>query len=365
MVVRRALVLVLAIAALVLSGFLAAGAKPLALKPAATTTTTATGTAPGGLSVSEAVEGNGNIDVAAQGPNHSLYFYWQIGGTWRGPLGIGGAGTAYSAPSLTIEPNGNLDIVVQGPGNSLNHFWQIGGTWSGPLGIAGSGGATWSSPSLGVDPGAPGHLYVAAQGPSNSLYFYWHIGANWNGPLQISNPKTTFSAPSLVTFSTTSLGIGAVNQNNQEAFYSETNGTWKSPLYSGTNEAYSPGTGAIIFMGPSNSLILYGPQTNVYVVIGGANTTYSSPSLTGNAVAAEGPGHSLYYWWNAGGNGPLQVSSPGTINSAPSLATEPSGNQDIAVQGPNNTLWAFWEINGTWSGPLQVGGAGTTFSSSS
>src|SRR4029077_6126828 len=53
-----------------------------------------------------------DTNIAVQGPNHSLHFYWAINGTpgWN-PEKITGAGTTYSAPSMT--PSGNkVDIAV-------------------------------------------------------------------------------------------------------------------------------------------------------------------------------------------------------------------------------------------------------------
>jgi hypothetical protein len=40
---------------------------------------------------------------AVQGPNHSTYVYWEAANAqWYGPLGVGGYGSTYSAPSIAI-----------------------------------------------------------------------------------------------------------------------------------------------------------------------------------------------------------------------------------------------------------------------
>jgi hypothetical protein len=34
----------------------------------------------------------------------------------------------------------------------------------------------------------------------------------------------------------------------------------------------------------------------------------------------------------------------------------------VAMQGPSNGLWLYWEVSGgQWQGPLGVGGAGSTY----
>jgi hypothetical protein len=59
------------------------------------------------------------------------------------------------------------------------------------------------------------------------------------------------------------------------------------------------------------------------------------------------------------------MGAPGTAFSAPNIVIEynNNNNKDIAVQGPGNTLYAYFVISGTVYGPLQVGGPGTSFSS--
>jgi hypothetical protein len=73
-------------------------------------------------------------------------------------------------------------------------------------------------------------------------------------------------------------------------------------------------------------------------------------------VAVQGPNNALWLYWqasNAQWYGPLQV---GETYGAPSIAIGPSGLPTVAVQGPNNALWLYWQAaNAQWYGPLQVG----------
>jgi hypothetical protein len=51
-------------------------------------------------------DGNG-VNIVAEGPNHSLYFYWATNGTstWHQET-VAGANTTYSAPALANIGNG-------------------------------------------------------------------------------------------------------------------------------------------------------------------------------------------------------------------------------------------------------------------
>ena len=72
-----------------------------------------------------------NTDIAVQGPNDSLTFYWANDGspTWK-PETVAGSGTTYSAPSMILDGS-TINIAAMGKGNSLDFYWAtIGtGTW--------------------------------------------------------------------------------------------------------------------------------------------------------------------------------------------------------------------------------------------
>jgi hypothetical protein len=58
-------------------------------------------------------DGN-NVNITAQGPSHTLDFYWQTNGssTWN-PEQIADPGTIFSAPSMTTDGN-NVNIATEG-----------------------------------------------------------------------------------------------------------------------------------------------------------------------------------------------------------------------------------------------------------
>jgi subtilase family serine protease len=94
-----------------------------------------------------------------------------------------------------------------------------------------------------------------------------------------------------------------------------------------------------------------------------AATSSTAPSPTTGGlptVAVLGPGNMVWVYWeaaNAQWYGPLGV-GPGY--GPPTIAVSPSGLPTIAVQGPGNAVYVYWEAaNAQWYGPLGVGqGAG-------
>jgi len=98
-----------------------------------------------------------------------------------------------------------------------------------------------------------------------------------------------------------------------------------------------------------------------------ATTTPAAPVLP--SVAVQGPSNSLWYYWetpDSQWHGPLGVGIPGSTLSSPS-ATAGAGNLPVvAVQAPSNSLWYYWETpDAQWHGPLGIGNAGSTNASPS
>jgi hypothetical protein len=359
--------------------------------------------------------GGESVNTVAIGPNHSLYFYWQIAGIWYGPLQIGGPGTAYSGPAIALEfSTAHLDVAVEGPNHSLLAFWLVGGTWYGPLQV-GAPGSTFSAPAVTWD--AAGNVDVSAQGPNGSTYYYWSIGGVWHGPLQIAGPGTTLSAPSSEAGFCGSggthncVGVAVKGGSGQSVVYWQQDGTWLAPSISGQDQEFSspsmatnfPGATAWLtgYQGPGNSLIgqTSGFQggSNSYCVVAGTGTAYSAPSTkqvgivdnggfgttTSSAtfnMGVDGPGSSLYAFWTEFGPpssptgvcptfyGPLQLGGAGTTFSVPAVSNQVTGGNYVVnmfAEGPAHTLWLYWSSAGTWNGPLQVGGPGSTFDSNS
>ena len=361
------------VAAPLLIGSAIVGAGPRALTAHAASASTNNSV---GFAVSSATDPtSGNIYVAAQGPNHSLYFYWDLSGTWYGPIAIAGNGTTYSAPSVTIDASHNVVIAAQGPGNRLFFYWNVSGTWYGPLQV-GATGAAVSTPSLVLD--QAGHLDLAVQSPDQSLSFFWNVNATWYGPYGLGGAGTTMSKPSLSAYTNSSTNyVIAVAQgpNNSLVAYANTGGAWAVSQSNFQTTFAAPTASQSFFYveGAGNDMDNWfwasppGRVAGDWPVAPGSST-YSAPSaLNGNAAAAVGPSNSLYFYWLTNGwSGPLGLGGAGSTWSVPSLSAKnvsSAANPTIAVEGPNNSLYFYWDASGTWYGPLGIGAAGTTFSS--
>jgi hypothetical protein len=85
------------------------------------------------------------VNIAAEGPSHSLDFYWAVNGssTWT-PEVVAGAGTTASAPAITVN-QGSVNIAaLNGNGLGTEFYWAVNGS------------ATWHPEALpGFDAGAP------------------------------------------------------------------------------------------------------------------------------------------------------------------------------------------------------------------
>ena len=126
-----------------------------------------------GPSIAETATG---ANIAVQGPNHSLMFYWaaNAGPTVWHKETVAGAGTTYSAPSIA-ETSTGVNITAAGPNHSLQFYWAANAgptVWTAET-VAGKG-TTYSAPSIAETSTG---VNITAVGSSNSLQFYWAANA--------------------------------------------------------------------------------------------------------------------------------------------------------------------------------------------
>lgn len=113
---------------------------------------------------------------------------------------------------------------------------------------------------------------------------------------------------------------------------------------------------------------------------GVAVTDTAAPTVGFTQVFTEGPSNSLTTRWEVPGSTTWSSStvgaSSGTTYSPASVtvtqtaqkygtSTTDAGLTQVFVQGPNNSLVTYWQTPGvstTWSGPLTIAGANTTYS---
>jgi hypothetical protein len=103
------------------------------LAAVAVTVTAAVLTAAGTLTPALAATGpsmtvnNGSVNIAVQGPDDSLLFYWAVTGssTWHEET-VAGADSAASPPSMTVNGNG-VNISAVNTANQLLFYWATNG----------------------------------------------------------------------------------------------------------------------------------------------------------------------------------------------------------------------------------------------
>jgi hypothetical protein len=182
-------------------------------------------------------------------------------------------------------------------------------------------------------------------GRDHTLQFYWSsTGKTWHRT-RVAGAGTTFSGPSLAATSGSGAFIAAEGARHTLQFYWLTAGRWHRTQIGGDRSAYG-----------APSLAQGQGRCN------GApsHRRCSGPRLP--AVAVQGAGHSLwYYWLTTAGWHRHEVLAAGHDYSAPSLvirwagqaaAAEGTGTADIAVEGPAQELYYLVSADGglRWTG---------------
>ena len=265
---------------------------------------------------------NGNdTDIAVQGPNDSLTFYYAADGssTWEADT-VAGPGTTYSAPAMILDGS-TVDIAAEGPDGSLDFYSATTGTSTWHSEVVAGEYNIGSAPAIILDGST---VDIAAESQENNLWFFSAASgtSSWNHEL-INNQGTTFSAPSMI------LSGGDVD---------------------------------VAIEGLDNSLVSYrvpiGGDQWTPVNIAGPGTTFSAPAMIQNGsgvdFAAQSVNNALMLYWSANGTttSSSEIVDGDVAFSAPSMILN-SGGVDIAVQGQDNALGIYWQAEG--SGNWDVG----------
>lgn len=345
----------------------------------------------------ETVAANGSSSLfAAEGPNHSLSFWWQgsAGGTFN-PEQVAGPDTTYSAPAMVFTDNKAI-IAVEGPNHSLDAYWEAIGKATWHKQVVAGGGTTYIAPSItAISPpgGGTGGVDIVGWGPTNSLDFYYQINGApaWHAE-QVAGAQTTFGRAS-VTQVDDSAVIATEGPSNSLDFYWQTLSTqpWHPQVVAGAGTTFSaptvaavvPGGGQqdqadIVAEGPLNSLSSFtqteGQRGWAHQLVGGLASTYSGPSIVqvggSMEVSVIGPNNGLaFYWKPIGGAGwnPETVNGAGTTFSAPTMAfTNPGGGAsagvEVLAQGVSDSLDLYTQAIGQPTfGEQIVAGSGQAF----
>ena len=137
---------------------------------------------------SEFVRSDGEVDVVAEGRNHSLMYYFSFPGGPMIPIQVAGPATTYSQPAIFVRSTGEADIVAEGPNGSLDYYYNFP---SGPfihIQIA-PAGTTYLAPSIFVR--STGEADIVAAKPDGSLMYWFNFPSGPFVPITVAGPGTT------------------------------------------------------------------------------------------------------------------------------------------------------------------------------
>ncbi len=319
--------------------------------------------------------------VASEGPNHSLYVYWQSFGsdTWNKQI-VAGKDTAYSTPRV-IQVLSHAVIAVEGPTHTLDVYTDSGphGAWR--RSVVGGKETTYATPGIAISKAVGGTTKtgtdIVAVGPHNTLNVYWNIAgtAKWSEHA-IAGQGTTFSAAAIVQDNGAAMNVAAEGPNHSLDFYwSSNNLKWNATpaahsdgtVYSAPAIAVSKNVAGskelgtyVVFEGPDNTLRdhwnVAGKAANGWQTVAGKHTTYSAPAeaniIGAVNIVAEGPDHALDTYWTDTNVWHPNSLAKGYVYAAPTVTqTSDAGNSrkagmEITAEGPGHSLYDYWNISG-------------------
>jgi len=343
--------------------------------------------------------GNGGVIQFGATPNNASYDYteglWVTGPSFPIPFSCGGksysnAGAA-DAPA-SILPNGNV-LVAASPVDSTGNevfctvFFEFNGGSLTP--VPGDPDAL-VKPTFGLRMLALPSGDVLVTDGSADVEFY----NNHNPPSPSWQPTITGAPPSLVPGQTYPIFGTQFNGVSQGAFYGDdgewatnyplvriTNNASQKVMYARTHDHSSMGveTGALpvstyfdvpatLALGDSTLEVVANGIPSIALpidVVAAGSTPAIAVRSSGEAdVAIQGPNNSLIYYHAAVGQpwSASTVAENGTTFSSPSIFVRSTGEADIVAQGPDNSLLYYQATpNNPWS-VSTIANSGTTFS---
>jgi hypothetical protein len=298
-----------------------------------------------------------------------------------GPLPAALADVA-SSPSLTAN-DGAANIAVQGPDDSLVFYWADNGSTAWQTDTVAGAGTTFGSPAMAVNGGT---VDIAAEGPDNTLSFYWaYTGTGTWHAETVPAPDVT-SAPS-ITVDGNTFYIAVVEDGGQLWVWTAVigTGTWKGKQIGLSAFSYFPAItangGNVDIVAPNQvngSLDFYSAAVgssswNSETVAGAGSTLIVPASITVNegmiTIAAVGgtvtDSQLLFYSAASGSStwGKPEPVASGVSNSAAPSITANDGAANISDVTSAGDLEFYWAADGSsaWQAePVPGNGTGTT-----
>jgi len=330
---------------------------------------------------------DGAANIAVQGPDDSLVFYWADNGStaWQTDT-VAGAGTTFGSPAMAVN-GGTVDIAAEGPDNTLLFYWAYSGSPSAwhmeTVGGANSVYSLSNTPSIVINGDT---VNIAVTGPNRSLSFYWaYTGTGTWHAETVPAPDVT-SAPS-ITVDGNTFYIAVVEDGGQLWVWTAVigTGTWKGKQIGLSAFSYFPAItangGNVDIVAPNQvngSLDFYSAAVgssswNSETVASAGSTLIVPASITVNegtiTIAAVGgtvADSQLLFYSAASGSSTWGKPEPvagGVSNSAAPSITANDGAANISDVTSAGDLEFYWAADGSsaWQAePVPGNGTGTT-----
>jgi RHS repeat-associated protein len=289
-----------------------------------------------GTNPSVAVLSNGNLAVAFQGPDGSLWTWTGAAGTPGTASSTGLAMAGGTSPSIAPEGGGTAAVAFQANGGTLWTWYGTPAT-TGSAASAALGMAAGTSPAIAETSGYP--AAVAFQANTGSLW-------TWTG-----DPATTgLGYPANLGMAAgTSPAIIAIGTNNQYAavaFQANTGALW---TWTGLPDTTGNGQ-------PTNMNMASGTSPSIATI---SETGINTGTV---AVAVQRPSPNTQQLWTWTG-APTTTGAGASTNlimptgAGPAIAATTGGQVQVAFDGyGTNALW-------TWNGAPDTTGSGAATSS--
>jgi beta-glucosidase-like glycosyl hydrolase len=265
-----------------------------------------------GGTVAAAATGAGQLAVFERASDNSLAAFTGSGGTWAGPVALGGRMITQPA-AATVPGTTQLEAAVIGTDRAAWLRGIAGGAATGPW--TSIGGTATSPPAIAAASG--GQLAVAVRGTDHAIYVKTYTpGASWSGWAGL--PGTALDAPIGLTFSASGdldvFVTGTDQQIYENTRHSGRWGGWQS-------------LGGVVAGGPSAITVPGGP-VEIFVQSTGGAAYERSFSGTWSA-------------WTALG---------GVLTTSPVATPAGAGGAAAVADGTNGRLYQDTLAAGAWSG---------------
>jgi beta-N-acetylhexosaminidase len=265
-----------------------------------------------GGTVAVAGSSSGQLTIIERSSGDSLAAFTQSGGSWTGPVALGGL-TNYEPAAASIPGTATVEAAVIGLDGST---WVLPVSDGAPSGAWTSiGGIATAPPAIAA--GAGGQLAVVVRGLDQSVWYRTYTPATgWGAWAGIGGLAA--DAP---------IGATYTASGDLDVFVTGLNDTlWENTLQAGAWAGWQS-LGGVVIGGPAVVTVPGGPVQLFVRSTGGAvaERTYSGGSSA---------------WTNLGG----------MVTTSPSAASEGGGTSLVVAQGLNGDLYQNTYNGSTWSG---------------